>query len=68
MHLSDSRQLTQDMSTPGANKHVVTVEGDASGFAQRITADAYTFSAGGRRRDGHWTRSVPVDAGSAWHL
>src|SRR3954454_11281651 len=33
------------MSTPGGNTHVVTVEGDASGFAQRITADSYTFSA-----------------------
>jgi putative redox protein len=33
------------MSTPGANTHVVTVEGDASGFAQRITAGAYTLSA-----------------------
>src|SRR3954454_614978 len=42
---NDSRQLTQTMSTPGGNTHVVTVEGDASGFAQRITADSYTFSA-----------------------
>ena len=33
------------MSTSGANTHVVTVESDASGFAQRITADDYTFSA-----------------------
>ena len=33
------------MSTSGAHTHVVTVEGDASGFAQRITADPYTFSA-----------------------
>jgi putative redox protein len=33
------------MSTPGGNTHVVTVEGDASGFAQRVTANSYTFSA-----------------------
>src|SRR5437764_13869302 len=43
--LNDSRQLTQTMSTLGSNTHVVTVEGDASGFAQRITAGAYTLSA-----------------------
>ena len=33
------------MSTLRANTHVVTVEGDACGFAQRITAGADTFSA-----------------------
>src|SRR3954471_19046340 len=58
------------MSTPGGNTHVVTVEGDASGFAQRVTADSYTFSAdepvagGGGDRTG----SVPAVAGGAWHL
>src|SRR3954462_14847700 len=33
------------MSTPGGNTHVVTGAGAASGFAQRVTADSYTFSA-----------------------